>query len=241
MGPYLRRRYREHHRLTIAFEIAKCATLAGELPPSVPLGGERSSQLAELGVVRHLGGLAFDHYVDAPVPAIAASDQYYMRVGAQVSELLFLGSGVETDRTVDPHRHQRSHMRPSVGPHSADPEQLSGLEDPGGLLPSDHDRSGIAVLVQGCLRAAHQCSNLPSLPRSAGQRAAPRRVGLTDGAEIIGLVSIPLKLAATEPAPDSWERRACSRPRASALTVGRKMSGLPHLRQVLRSANRPQI
>src|SRR5262245_45424441 len=109
MGPYLRGRHREHHRLTPAIEAAEGAAPTGELPSPVPLFGERRGQLAELGVVRHLGGLTLDHYVDAPVPAIAASDQYYMRVRAQVNELLFLGSGVEADRAVDPHRHERSH------------------------------------------------------------------------------------------------------------------------------------
>lgn len=41
MREHLDRRDREHHRLTAAIQAAETAIANGELPPPVPLGGER--------------------------------------------------------------------------------------------------------------------------------------------------------------------------------------------------------
>ena len=51
MGEHLDRRDREHHRRTAAIQAAETAIAGGELPPPVPLGGERPGHAAEHGEV----------------------------------------------------------------------------------------------------------------------------------------------------------------------------------------------
>jgi hypothetical protein len=76
---------------------------------------------------------------------ITAGGEDDVGVGAQVGELLLLSAGVEMDRTVDPHRDQRSDVWAAVGPDRGDPEQFRGLQDPLGLLPFDGNRLGTSA------------------------------------------------------------------------------------------------
>src|ERR1700728_1217633 len=182
-------RDREHRCLAPAVGVAEVAAASDPLPPPVPLCGERGGDPAEHGIVGHLYRVTFHDDVQAAVPPVAAGGEHHVGVGAQVDELLLVGTGGKPDGSLRPGGDDWGDVRPAVGAHGRDPEQLGPLQRSAGLLPPDGGRGrGAVSLVELGDRGRHR--HLPSwraalcllavdlgqlLPDTTGQRRRNHR------------------------------------------------------------------
>src|SRR5579859_7729916 len=89
---------------------------------SIPLGGPDRGDSFERFLVADPHGLAFNHHVEAFLPGVAAGGQNDMWVSPQVGCLLSIVGNRKVESPVVPHRHERRHMWPAVGPHRCEPE-----------------------------------------------------------------------------------------------------------------------
>src|ERR1700722_974061 len=165
VGEHPGRRDREDEGLALAVVAPEGAAAGDPLPPPVPLAGERRGGPCEHGVVGNAHRVALDHDVQAPVPLGTAGGQHHVRVGPQVEELLLAFPGGEPDRPLGPRGDHRRDVRPAVGPHGGDPEQLGGLQRLAGLVPARGGGGGVAVaLVELGDGRGHRRLSCPGAP-----------------------------------------------------------------------------
>ena len=107
----------------------------GEVPAALVLSAPQVGESSQLHLSFDAYRGALHHHVEALLPLVAAGRERDLGVPRDVHGFLFLETRAEVEAVLVPDGRQRCHMRETLFPNRADPEQLGRVQDSDDIRP----------------------------------------------------------------------------------------------------------
>src|SRR5262252_1425035 len=150
---YLGRPYGEHRDHPLSVSVLRLGALGPRTEPALnDVPGPGDLQLPQLGqafqrrTISDTFRASFDHDVETLPIRVVPGGQNAIRVAQQVTALLFIETGTEVQRVVEPHGGKWRNMRPAIRSDCGDPEDFRVLEYRNHFLPRCSHGTRAAVI-----------------------------------------------------------------------------------------------